>query len=1230
MGCGSSKVVQDPVSARGRDPSEHDTVTTATEAAVVHSFESSLPPGNDKDAREPSEDDSSEIKPKLSSQTSIGPSCDVEVLDLDESTHNSNEASHISNQGDADAGVAPSAYRCGQAKPNHSPKYTTVAVPSSISSAVSLKYLLGEVVPRTEELAQDLGVTEVSASTFWDWVIRPGSEDAGPSKRSYVSAADLSGTPLVPRSALLPATARKPHTVYVIYYHTMPLPTLIGALQQYFQHHTRIGTDTYVWLDILSVDLTKPLDVTHVTSAIAAASKVALIIDDNADVFGRAWCLFELWWAHHVHGHRGPPSAWLHVLPTGYQNDSMALVEALFAASFADAKCSVRSDYAALLACMRGAPGGGPRGFRGPSHVAMTVVDAVWAALLQHMQRAPHSARGEASMDTVRVLSVRVMHAYACRKRKRYREAERHLNAALAEARRMAPPLAGAVTAAAPAGPPAKHPRMQPAAGTREASPAASPPGSPCLSVPPASDHASSALLGLLRPPAGVAADAASTVASLQFASITEEVQQLVFRATLDLAQCCLEQGRLQEATEHARRATQFAYQGHTSATGSAAASVLLGEVYRSMGNHGAALSAFTTAMTVLTQHGLRTQQGGAVMRHIGRCFLEQEEFRKARSHLSEALKILSDILPADHPELDAVREDVATLCAQQHRHEGVVATLGPVRTRRRPAFPDPAATLRRLTMLAAALSELQHWRAAASAAARAATEAARLWDCIRSLAEEPRHLQPSAKERARARDEVRAHLVSLATLACHCLHSASASGGGGGEALPVIARLALEAAAWSGFREGRVAAGLLHVAAAQQSAGCLREAMYIYYSCHHHWDDWRQLSQELAHLPAQTADGAGDSQVDVGCQGEAGESPWQPPAPVRSAGASGSGAPGGHADSSGPVPPSWSPPTGSSLRSSYDLSEADCVAAADEQLQADLQLFWDRSGSGGDAPAATWPQLPPPSRLECLRSLAGTLYARGEVTAELGVLWQIVEMAEECMQSGRRSHSGRRALRDAEEATAGGSARRVDAEGYVVDTFDRDSANARTLVVVRRRIGSCLVSLGRQDQAVEELRACAAAAQSLLSGAAADADVLAAQVMLGTVLRRVGDHGRAQRQLAQHLPALMARPAHANSALAREGMLALGQCLARVKRHEEAVRTLQEAAAMFKAAGLPDGRSCALQLAMRSQEALVDTARRPRGLSFAVGPLRLSTSASRSFSSRAHSVAHSVSAESL
>lgn len=313
---------------------------------------------------------------------------------------------------------------------------------------------------------------------------------------------------------------------------------------------------------------------------------------------------------------------------------------------------------------------------------------------------------------------------------------------------------------------------------------------------------------------------------------------------------------------------------------------------------------------------------------------------------------------------------------------------------------------------------------------------------------------------------------------------------------------------------------------------------------------------------------------------------------------------------SSGPLDgghtPPASSPTESSLRSSYEPSEGDSAWLGDANLQPDLNMYWDRSGAsqsrdGGDGQ----PPLPPPSRLGCLRSLAGTLYARGEVTAELGVLWHIVAMAEEALSAGRRSSSSGRRSQEAAPADAP----TADEDGYMVDTFERDSANARTLVIVRRRIGSCLVSLGRQAEAVEELRACVATARALLSGAAADPDVLAAQVMLGSVLHRVGDLGKAQRQLEAHLPALLAEAAHANSPLARQGTLALGDCLARSKRHDEAVRAFRDAAAMFKAAGLQEGHGKALQQAMKSQEALVESSRRPRMLSFAVSQLRRSAS---------------------
>ena len=152
-------------------------------------------------------------------------------------------------------------------------------------------------------------------------------------------------------------------------------------------------------------------------------------------------------------------------------------------------------------------------------------------------------------------MQVNIMHAYACRQRKRYREAEKHLNAALAEARRMAPPAPGALGAPAGAGTAAKHQRAHASpvspgalAAVQEADVTASPPSSLNMSAGSASEQP---LLSLVRP-SGVLPDSASTVASMQFASASEEVQQLVFRATVDLARCCFEQGRMQEAVRAA------------------------------------------------------------------------------------------------------------------------------------------------------------------------------------------------------------------------------------------------------------------------------------------------------------------------------------------------------------------------------------------------------------------------------------------------------------------------------------------------------------------------------------------------------------------------------------------------------------------------------------------------------------------------------------------------------
>lgn len=99
-----------------------------------------------------------------------------------------------------------------------------------------------------------------------------------------------------------------------------------------------------------------------------------------------------------------------------------------------------------------------------------------------------------------------------------------------------------------------------------------------------------------------------------------------------------------------------------------------------------------------------------------------------------QALKILSETLPKDHPELDAVREDLATLFAQRHQHESVIAMLVPLRIHRCPGFPDPAATLRRLTKLAASLCEMHRWSALIEVISWAVKEASAIWKTFSGL----------------------------------------------------------------------------------------------------------------------------------------------------------------------------------------------------------------------------------------------------------------------------------------------------------------------------------------------------------------------------------------------------------------------------------------------------------------------------------------------------------------
>lgn len=153
------------------------------------------------------------------------------------------------------------------------------------------------------------------------------------------------------------------------------------------------------------------------------------------------------------------------------------------------------------------------------------------------------------------IMQMHIIHAYACRQRKRYREAEKHLNTALTEARRIAPPPAAIVSQSLGSSSKAskqsmRHGPLEIASyqfASMDLTGGDSPQASSCTSFGSGS-HASSCILLSMTKHSGAPSDAASTVASIQYASACEEVQQLVFRATVEIARCYLEQGRMQEA----------------------------------------------------------------------------------------------------------------------------------------------------------------------------------------------------------------------------------------------------------------------------------------------------------------------------------------------------------------------------------------------------------------------------------------------------------------------------------------------------------------------------------------------------------------------------------------------------------------------------------------------------------------------------------------------------------
>ena len=173
-------------------------------------------------------------------------------------------------------------------------------------------------------------------------------------------------------------------------------------------------------------------------------------------------------------------------------------------------------------------------------------------------------------------------------------------------------------------------------------------------------------------------------------------------------------------------RAQDLGFQAAGSAADAAAAVVQLGELHWDGGDADSALAAFRTALVVLTEHRLRTQQAAAVLHWMARCHLKLGRPADAKRDLQQATGILSAIMPDDASALDDVKDTQAALHLEQKQHKRAARTLAGLADRPRPAVPDGAG-LRRLTMLFAAHCGLSAWPEAASVMDRVAAEAAAL-----------------------------------------------------------------------------------------------------------------------------------------------------------------------------------------------------------------------------------------------------------------------------------------------------------------------------------------------------------------------------------------------------------------------------------------------------------------------------------------------------------------------
>lgn len=199
------------------------------------------------------------------------------------------------------------------------------------------------------------------------------------------------GEPLVPERALQPDRRK---ATYVVYTRASSFPALLSSLRAYYAQHTNLGVEIFLWLDVLCLPQAPPPPPRAALAAVEpllhSAASVVVVLDENAELFGRAWCLFEI--AAVASAVRARSARWLHVVPIAFQGDELQLIDAVFAASMLTARCSEAGDYEALVAALSR--------MRPPleaANVGAFVADTIWEVLSQQILRAAAVSKSDAS-----------------------------------------------------------------------------------------------------------------------------------------------------------------------------------------------------------------------------------------------------------------------------------------------------------------------------------------------------------------------------------------------------------------------------------------------------------------------------------------------------------------------------------------------------------------------------------------------------------------------------------------------------------------------------------------------------------------------------------------------------------------------------------------------------------------------------------------------------------------